>query len=170
MHIAVCGATGKIGRLITEQLLAAGHEVTALVRTPAKLTIDDPGLTVRMGQLSDAAAVPDVVGGSDAVISSPARPSGLELGGTPVTERTRSIVAAMRETSVRRFIGLATPSVPGPRDGHTFRAKLLPVMAGVMFPNALTELGGMKAAVTDSELDWTLARIISRADIAAFWE
>ena len=50
------------------------------------------------------------------------------------------------------------------------KAKLLPVMAGVMFPNALTELGGMKAAVTDSELDWTLARIISRADIAAFWE
>lgn len=26
MHIAVFGATGKTGRLVTERLLAAGHE------------------------------------------------------------------------------------------------------------------------------------------------
>ena len=135
MRIAVFGATGRIGRLVTEQLLGASHEVTALVRTPDKLTLDHPGLTVRTGQLSDAAAVRDVVAGSDAVISA--------LG---------------------RFIGLATPSVPDPRDGATFKAKLLPLIAGVSFPNALTELRGMTAAVTDSELDWTLARITNPTD------
>jgi len=164
MRIAVFGATGKVGRLVTEQLLTAGHEVTVLVRTPDKLTIDHPGLAVRIGQLSDAATVRDVVVGSDAVISA----LGLSLRrgarGTPVTDGTRSIVAAMQETGVRRFIGLATPSVPDPRDGPTFKAKLLPLIAAVSFPNALTELRGMTAAVMGSELDWTLARITNPTD------
>jgi len=164
MRIAVFGATGKVGRLVTEQLLTAGHEVTVLVRTPDKLTIDHPGLAVRIGQLSDAATVRDVVVGSDAVISALGPSLRRGARGTPVTDGTRSIVAAMQETGVRRFIGLATPSVPDPRDGPTFKAKLLPLIAAVSFPNALTELRGMTAAVTGSELDWTLARITNPTD------
>ena len=164
MRIAVFGATGKVGRLVTEQLLTAGHEVTVLVRTPDKLTIDHPGLAVRIGQLSDAATVRDVVVGSDAVISALGPSLRRGARGTPVTDGTRSIVAAMQETGVRRFIGLATPSVPDPRDGPTFKAKLLPLIAAVSFPNALTELRGMTAAVMGSELDWTLARITNPTD------
>jgi uncharacterized protein YbjT (DUF2867 family) len=38
MPVTVFGATG-IGRLLIQQLLDAGHQVTALVRTPAKLTL-----------------------------------------------------------------------------------------------------------------------------------
>lgn len=70
---------------------------------------------------------------------------------------------------------------------------MLPVVAGLLFPNALIELVGMTTAVTQSDLDWTIARItrptggkpkgsvragflgrdkvgsvMSRADIAAF--
>ena len=163
-HIAVFGATGKIGRLVVEQLLAAGYEVTVLARNPAKLTIDNPKLVVRSGQLSDAGAVRDVVGGSDAVISAlgPSLKPGAR--GTPVADGTRAIVAAMKDSGVRRFIGLATPSVSDPRDRPTFKAKLLPLMARVVFPNALTELGGMTAAVTGSDLDWTIARITNPTD------
>jgi uncharacterized protein len=35
--ITVLGAAGALGRQVTEQALAAGHEVSAVVRTPAKL-------------------------------------------------------------------------------------------------------------------------------------
>jgi NAD(P)-dependent dehydrogenase (short-subunit alcohol dehydrogenase family) len=164
MHVAVFGASGKIGRLVTQQLLSAGHEVTVLVRSPDKLMIDHPGLTVRIGQLSDAAAVAAVAPGGEAVIS--ALGPSLKRGarGMPVTAGTRAIVAAMRASGVRRFIGLATPSVPDPRDGPNFRAKLLPLIAGVAFPNAFRELRGMTAVVSDSELDWTLARITNPTD------
>lgn len=164
MRIAVFGATGRIGRLVTEQLLPAGHEVTVLIRTPDKLTIDRAGLTVRTGPLSAAAAVRDVVSGSDAVISALGPSLRRGASGTPVTDGTRSVVAAMRGVGVRRFIGLATPSVPDPRDGPTFKAKLLALSARVSFPNALTELRGMTAAVMGSELDWTLARITNPTD------
>ena len=40
-HVAVFGGTGRIGHLVTEQLLAAGHDVTLLVRSPDKVTSHD---------------------------------------------------------------------------------------------------------------------------------
>lgn len=164
MRVTVVGGTGKIGRLVVEQLLAAGHQVVALVRTPAKLPIEHSGLTVRTGQLSDAEAVRGALNGSDAVISAlgPTLKPGAK--GSPVTDGTRAVVTAMRAAGVRRFIGLATPSVPDPRDRPTLKAKVLPVVAGLMFPNALTELRGMTAVVTSSSLDWTLARITNPTD------
>ena len=164
MQVTVLGGTGKIGRRVVEQLLAAGHQVTALVRTPRKLGLDHPRLTVRIGQLSDPDAVRDAVTGSDAVISAlgPSLKPGAK--GTPLTEGTRTIVTAMQQAGVRRFIGLATPSVPDSRDRPTLKAKVLPVLAKTMFPHALTDLVGMTAAVTGSDLDWTIARITNPTD------
>ena len=159
MRVAVFGASGGIGRLVVDRLLAAGHQVAALVRAPDRLTMNHSELTVRTGQLFDGAAVHDVVADSEAVISAlgPSLKRGAQ--GSPVADGTRAIVAAMQEAGVRRFIGLATPSVPDPRDRPTYKAWLLPLIAKVAFPNALPELRGMTAAVTGSDLDWTVARI-----------
>lgn len=159
MQVTVFGATGGIGRHVVDQLLAAGHVVVAYVRTPAKLNRQDPHLRVVTGQLADRARVLDAVRGSDAVIS--ALGPSLKRGatGTPVTDGTRTIVAAMQTAGVNRFVGLATPSVPDPRDRPTIKARVLPILANLMFPNAMRELRGMTRVVTDSGLDWTIARI-----------
>jgi nucleoside-diphosphate-sugar epimerase len=164
MRVAVFGATGKIGRLVVERLVAAGHDVAVLVRSPDKLTVHDPPIGIHVGQLSDAEAVADVVRGRDAVISALGPSLRPGARGTPVADGTRTIVAAMEAAGVSRFIGLATPSVPDPRDRRTIRARLLPAMARVAFPNALTELRGVMAAVAGSDLDWTLARITRPTD------
>ena len=164
MNVTVFGATGKIGRLVVAALLRDGHHVTVYVRNPAKLDISDPNVTVVQGALADQRAIRESVRGSDAVIS--ALGPSLKLGakGTPIADGTANIVAAMHAEGVKRYIGLATPSVPDPRDHPTIKAKALPVMAGIMFPNALKELHGMTEAVTESDLDWTVARITRPTD------
>jgi hypothetical protein len=101
------------------------------------------------------------VHGADAVISALGPSLSRGSKGTPVTDGTRNIVAAMEAERVSRYIGLATPSVPDVRDKPTLKARILPVMAGLLFPNALTELVGMTKTVTDSGLNWTIARITS---------
>ncbi|WP_330256872.1 NAD(P)H-binding protein [Nocardia sp. NBC_00565] len=193
MRITVFGATGGIGHLVVQQLLDDGHQVVALVRTPAKLSLTHSHLTVVTGQLSDRDAVEQAVSGADAVISALGPSLRRSATGTPVTEGTRTIVQAMQTQKVARFIGLATPSLADPRDKPHWKHKVLPLMAGLTIPNALAELKGMTAAVTDSRLDYTIARItnptnkpatgrirsgflghdgvgsaMSRADIAAF--
>jgi putative NADH-flavin reductase len=191
MRVTVFGATGKIGRLVLDRLSVGGHQVVAFARTPAKLERTD--LTVIQGHLSDPAAVTGAVEGSVAVISALGPSLKRSSPAGPLTTGTRTIVAAMNTAGVRRFIGLATPSLADPRDSHHWKHTVLPLVARLAFPNALTELKGMTAAVTGSELEYTIVRItnptdkpvtcriragflghhrigstISRADIAAF--
>jgi nucleoside-diphosphate-sugar epimerase len=164
MQVTVFGATGGIGRHVVDQALADGHDVVAYVRTPEKLDRHTPRLRVVVGELSDTAAIQQAVQGSQAVIS--ALGPSLKRGatGTPVTDGTDNILKAMQATGVDRFIGLATPSVPDPRDQPTLKGRALLVLARLMFPNALTELRGMTQAVTESGLNWTLARITNPTD------
>lgn len=164
MRITVFGASGGIGRLVVQQLLDNSHQVTAVVRTPAKLAITHPQLTVLTGQLSDREAVERAVSGADAVISALGPSLKRSTTGTQVTDGTRTIVQAMEAQKVTRFIGLATPSLADPRDKPHWKHKVLPVAAGLMFPNALAELKGMTEAVTGSGLDYTIARITNPTD------
>jgi nucleoside-diphosphate-sugar epimerase len=159
MKVTVFGATGQIGRLVVSELLTGGHDVTAYVRNSAKLARSAPRLVTVTGELSDEARTQQAVRGSDAVISALGPLLRRGSTGTPVTDGTKSIVAAMQTEHVGRYIGLATPSVPDERDSPTLKAKILPVVARLLFPNALNELVRMTTAVTQSDLDWTIARI-----------
>jgi len=70
MKIVVFGATGRVGRAVVEQGLARGHEITAFVRSPARLDrAESPGLTVVLGDAADPASVAAEIPGHDAVIS-----------------------------------------------------------------------------------------------------
>ncbi|MCX6081434.1 MAG: NAD(P)H-binding protein [Chloroflexi bacterium] len=51
MRIVVFGASGGTRTQIIEQALSAGHGVTAFVRTPAKLAIQHPKLTILQGDV-----------------------------------------------------------------------------------------------------------------------
>jgi putative NADH-flavin reductase len=68
MNIALIGATGFVGSAILPELLARGHHVTALARTPSKITAQ-AGLKVVQADVLDATQVAKAVAGQDAVIS-----------------------------------------------------------------------------------------------------
>ena len=62
MNLVVLGATGRTGSLVVEQALAAGHTVTALVRSPQKVTAANPNLRVIAGEATDTSAVARAIG------------------------------------------------------------------------------------------------------------
>lgn len=159
------GGTGKVGRLVVERLLDEGHRVTALVRSPEKLTVEDPRLDVVVAELDDAAAIRKVVDGADAVISALGPVIDPFLRSGPLTAATRTVVDAMHESGVRRLIALATVSVPDPRDRPSLLDRLVPVGIGLLIPGALKEVQGISEVVATSGLDWTLARITAPVDV-----
>jgi putative NADH-flavin reductase len=69
MKLTIFGASGRTGTRLTEQALAAGHDVVAVMRNPAKLTLRHERLRIAHGDLTDAAAVEDAVRGADAVLA-----------------------------------------------------------------------------------------------------
>jgi hypothetical protein len=165
VDVTVFGGTGKIGQHVVRRLLDDGHHVTALVRSPEKLEITDDDLDVIVAELSDTAAIRKAVDGADAVISALGPQIDPFLRSGPLTEATRTIVAAMHDFGVRRLIALATVSVPDPRDRPTLLDRLVPVGIGLLIPGALREVQGISEVVTTSDLDWTLARITAPIDI-----
>jgi putative NADH-flavin reductase len=103
MNIAIFGASGKTGLLLTERCLARGYAVTALVRTPAKFPYRDR-VRVVQGDAFDPVRVRDTVTGADVVLSALGARS---LGNEQVLERSVPvIVAAMQHSGVRRIIAL----------------------------------------------------------------
>src|SRR4051794_39391329 len=130
MRVFVAGATGAIGRRLIPLLVAAGHEVTATTRTPAKVD-----------ELRGLGARPVVVGGLDAAavtraVAAPA-PDAIAhqmtaLAGTPDLRRfdrwfattndlrtkgTDIMLAAARASGVRRFVAQGYTGWTNPRTG-----------------------------------------------------
>ncbi|MFI0717711.1 NAD(P)-dependent oxidoreductase [Streptomyces sp. NPDC021224] len=67
--IALYGATGTIGTRVLAEALRRGHQVTAVVRDPARLTLADPDLAVVVGDVLDPGSVTEAGRGQDVVIS-----------------------------------------------------------------------------------------------------
>src|SRR6478735_4710910 len=68
MRVFVAGSTGVVGRRAVVALVAAGHEVTALVRSPEKAALARTlGATPVEGSLFDPDALRAAVAGHDAV-------------------------------------------------------------------------------------------------------
>lgn len=103
MKILLIGATGPTGQEIVKQGLAQGHEVTALVSDPSKMTAGLPKLHVVAGNILNQADVDAAMAGQDAVVCSLG--TGLTFKHvTLFSEGTRTLLNAMNKNSVRRIV------------------------------------------------------------------
>jgi putative NADH-flavin reductase len=167
MNVTVFGATGAIGSLTVDELLARGHTVTSYVRNPSKIP-PRWGDRVRVvtGQITDAAAVADAVAGSDAVVSALGPVLDSSATGLPLVEGAQHIVESMRSHGVRRYIGHGTPAVLDERDQPTIVTRLIGFMGDHSGARAFAEMRGMTRRVIESDLDWTIIRFLAPRDTA----
>ncbi|MGM7645280.1 NmrA family NAD(P)-binding protein [Nocardia sp. JW2] len=89
MTVAVAGASGQLGRLVVEALVAAGERPVAIVRDPSKVA--DLDVEVRRASYDDAAALDTALVGVDRLLLI----SGNEFGAR-VAQHTTVIRAAER--------------------------------------------------------------------------
>jgi uncharacterized protein YbjT (DUF2867 family) len=145
VKLVVLGATGRTGRLVVQQALAAGHTVTALVRTPEKLTTGDSNLRVVTGEATESSAVSSALEGADAVISA------LGGKGSVIADSTRAIVAAARETGLSRVVVLSTFAAE--RDRLDVGTRLL---TGIGMGAMLKDKSAGEKMLRRSDLEWTI--------------
>jgi putative NADH-flavin reductase len=116
------------------------------------------------GELTDRDAVQRAVHGADAIISALGPSLDRKATGMPLVEGTRTIVDAMGTEGIERYIGMATPSLRDPRDTGSLLGRLVPFMGRTLLSRAYHELLEMSQLVTDSDLDWTIARFTRPTD------
>src|SRR6476661_1807819 len=94
MKLAILGATGSVGRELVAQALAAGHEVTALVRAQPKAGEIDDRVALVIGDATSPDAVKGTVQGRDVVLS--ALGHAKEGPDDLLAKASASVIAAMR--------------------------------------------------------------------------
>jgi putative NADH-flavin reductase len=166
-NLVIVAATGGIGRQLLTQTLAAGHHVTAVVRTPSKLDADVPAVAVDLSR-PDPEALRAAVAGADAVLSGLGARTRSDHG--VATRGTQALIDAMRDVGTQRLVLVsaapigtvpspARPNPPrhDPGDGFFMRHLLNPLVKQA-FKDHYADLATMEDAVFASALDWTVIR------------
>jgi hypothetical protein len=128
--IIVLGAGGTAGRMISAEAHERGHDVTGVLRDPARAAEPPPsGVTIVAGDATDKESVQDLVGGADAVV--------VAIGGP---ERT-----LWREAAETLAEAIATLPEPRPRrvltGGSTCRCPPSISIALLTFSGELSRIG-----------------------------
>ena len=139
MKVVLYGASGMIGSRVLDELLRRGHQVTAVVRNPAKIAT--AGVRVLKGDVTETDSVAQTAAGADAAISAYAPPKGEE---PTLSAVAYALLDGLTVAGVRRLIMVGgagslkvggVPLVDAPNFPEDYRAiaeahrDLLPILA-----------------------------------------
>ncbi|WP_053362401.1 SDR family oxidoreductase [Bacillus sp. FJAT-27251] len=106
MNILILGATGRVGSQMVNYALHDRHHVTALVRTPEKIQINNEKLTIIRGNVLNKNDIVGAMYGIDVVISA------LNTdGATTLSESMPHIIEAMENEGIQRIITIGTAGI-----------------------------------------------------------
>lgn len=146
MNVTVLGASGRTGREVTKQALAAGHTVNALIRSGSLPTQEN--LHVFIGSATNANDIATASKGSNVIISALGTTSAKS---TLMTDTVAAVIAASKVTGVKRLILMSSFVVEASRlKGAT---KLL---SGMMMKGMIKDKAASEEMVRKSDLDWTI--------------
>jgi len=164
MKLLIFGGTGPAGRLLVQQAIDAGHDVSVYVRDGSKLGPLSKHVRVVTGTLTDGPGIDAAVQGQDAVVSL-LGPKGRSTG-LPISDGMGLIVAAMRRHGVRRLIATATPSASDPQDRFQASFWLAVLLVRALLGPVYQDIVRTAQIVRDSGLEWTLVRLPMLSDEA----
>src|SRR5436309_7721666 len=109
MRLTIVAATGGIGSQLLRQAVAAGHDVTVVVRDPWRLPDIPVRVVVQDLATPDPAGLVSSLNGADAVLSGLGARSGAQAG--VASRGTQALVHAAAATGVRRIVVVSAASV-----------------------------------------------------------
>jgi nucleoside-diphosphate-sugar epimerase len=133
MRIFLTGGTGYIGKALVRRLIAAGHEVRALVRpTSQTAPLTELGVATFVGDVADRYSMREGMSGSDWVIHAAAD---LDLSGPPARMQAANVAGSDNVASlayklgVGRFLSVSSMAFFGgsPEGGPPATEELAPI-------------------------------------------
>jgi uncharacterized protein len=152
--IVIFGAGGRAGRHAVAEARRRGHEVTAVVRDPARhRDLADGGARVAAGDVTNASDVAALAAGHDAAINAAAVYGAGTDPAAFFTGAARALVKGLRQIGVDRLVavGLST-LLPGPDGSRLLDA---PGFPAEFRPFCLAHAAGLEVLRTEGgALDW----------------
>lgn len=142
MKVALIGATGRGGSCILDELVARGHEVTAIARNIDSLR-QRAGITARQGDIADPEGLTALLRGHGAAISA------VQF----LPNDMRGLIDSVKAAGVPRFLVMGGAASLETADG----ARLIdsPHFPPEYAPEARAAIGFLKMLKEERDLDWT---------------
>jgi uncharacterized protein YbjT (DUF2867 family) len=164
MRVLVLGVTGGVGRHVVTQTLAAGHQVSVLVRASAQWEPVAGVRAVRGALLEDGPSLDEAMQGAQAVLCSvgmqrknPANPYSKSVSPADLTSSAAArIVASMKRQGVARVVAVSAAGVAESAARLNLPMRFL--LATTMIGDAYADLAKMEATFASSGLDWLAPR------------
>jgi uncharacterized protein YbjT (DUF2867 family) len=153
MKVVVFGSTGQTGQQLVEQLVQAGHTVTAFARTPGNVNTYDGKVTVVQGDAKDLSSIQKAVKGQDAVFHALAQH--YVKKDDVQTVFATNLVQAMLEAKVNRLIVL---SAWGSGDSAAQAKLFMKILRYTFLRNVFQDKANAEQIITTSTLNYTLVR------------
>ena len=158
-HILVIGANGGIGRQCVEAGLAAGYQVTALLRNPANLTLTHPNLIVAAGDVTQPDTISRHLPYKDAVISAVGSGGiGHDKPTTLYSQGAATVLAQLAKTDTRRVFFISSIAMEIDPASSFFIRFVAKYVMHPLLKNMFADIERMEAIIKPSDADWTLIR------------
>lgn len=155
MNLLVIGATRGIGFELVRQALATGHQVTVVVRDPARLALRHRHLRIITGDIRDGRAIGTAMEGQEAVC--------ITIGINPTLHRvsvfsegTGTVIRVMKEQGVKRLIcvtGIGAGDSAG-HGGPLYDKLVKPLLLGTVYHDKNCQ----ERLIRESGLEWIIVR------------
>ena len=153
-RIAIFGATGGTGQELLKQALKQNYKVTAFVRNPDKLKLQNHNLSIIQGDVLNLVAVTKAVQQQEAILCVLGMPASDKS--TLRTEGTANIIKAMEANGVRRLICQTSLGYGDSEAVLPWHMKYL--IVPFILKNAFKDHELQEAKIEESTLDWTIVR------------
>ncbi len=155
-NIAVLGASGGIGKQVVKIALTDGHRVTAILRTPSKLTITHPNLKIVKGDVMKPETLEEHLEGKDAVISAIGKNSFKET--YLYSAGNKNLLSVMEKTNTKRVFFISAAGLEINPSFNLFTKLAAKFVLQKLLKNMFADLVRMEKIVKESEENWTIIR------------
>ena len=152
MRLVLFGATGGTGQELLQQALDRGHEVTAIVRRPAAITLTHARLRVLPGDVMQPDSFAPALHEQDAVLSVLGQNSLKPM--TFYCDSARHLVEQLAKAGVPRLVCMTSVGVVDKPIGPWFYLLLIKPLLKHIYE----DMRHMEQLVRASRLAWTIVR------------
>jgi len=156
LNILIIGANGGIGRQTVLMALKAGHKVTAMVRSAAKLALTHPNLQVVTGDIWRPETFKQYLAGKDAVIS--AIGEQMDKPTTLYSAGNANLLMTMKDMGANRAFFISASAIEI-SPVQPFIVKLATkYIVQRLFGHGYADQRIMERLIKESNINWTIVR------------
>ena len=164
MKIAIIAANGRLGRVLVDEALKAGHSVRAGIRGENNLPTHQ-NLEVVQCDATNISDIKNLIQNQQVVFSAIGHVKG--SAADVQTNATKILVSAMNELSLKRFVDVTGTGVRFPGDKISLVDRFLNLSVGIIDPARVKDGRDHVEVLKASNLEWTTVRILKLQNVEA---